>query len=192
MAGELIRREALERIIQRAAELQAGEQDIGEGLTEPELLALGQDVGIPSRYLRQALLEEQTRPPAEARGGVLAWLVGPGRLSAQRVVAGEPAVIDRALGTWMPARRRVPRDRKSTRLNSSHGYISYAVFCLKKKKTKGDQSCPRLKAQHGYLLQDTVGLSKQQYRQGSRHRKHQPVELPRQSTSQPAARCHQL
>src|SRR5256712_6583455 len=101
MAGELIRREALERIIQRAAELQAGEQDIGEGLTEPELLALGQDVGIPSRYLRQALLEEQTRPPAEARGGVLAWLVGPGRLSAQRVVAGEPAVIDLALGTWM-------------------------------------------------------------------------------------------
>src|SRR5256884_4915990 len=29
----------------------------------------------------------------------------------------------------------VLRDRKSTRLNSSHGYISYAVFCLKKKKT---------------------------------------------------------
>src|SRR5687768_17692902 len=28
------------------------------------------------------------------------------------------------------------QDRKSTRLNSSHGYISYAVFCLKKKKTK--------------------------------------------------------
>src|SRR2546422_6362335 len=28
----------------------------------------------------------------------------------------------------------VPGDRKSTRLNSSHGYISYAVFCLKKKK----------------------------------------------------------
>src|SRR2546422_1381470 len=28
------------------------------------------------------------------------------------------------------------RDRKSTRLNSSHGYISYAVFCLKKKKQK--------------------------------------------------------
>src|SRR2546422_7957848 len=28
-----------------------------------------------------------------------------------------------------------PEDRKSTRLNSSHGYISYAVFCLKKKNT---------------------------------------------------------
>src|SRR5687768_17712099 len=30
----------------------------------------------------------------------------------------------------------VEADRKSTRLNSSHGYISYAVFCLKKKKKK--------------------------------------------------------
>src|SRR2546422_7256272 len=37
------------------------------------------------------------------------------------------------LGDGKPGRR--PRgDRKSTRLNSSHGYISYAVFCLKKKK----------------------------------------------------------
>src|SRR6266550_8371788 len=33
-----------------------------------------------------------------------------------------------------PSHSRRP-DRKSTRLNSSHGYISYAVFCLKKKKT---------------------------------------------------------
>src|SRR2546422_5422571 len=30
--------------------------------------------------------------------------------------------------------RALSEDRKSTRLNSSHGYISYAVFCLKKKK----------------------------------------------------------
>src|SRR5687768_18358839 len=34
-------------------------------------------------------------------------------------------------------------DRKSTRLNSSHGYISYAVFCLKKKK-KTQKSCSPL------------------------------------------------
>src|SRR2546422_7518230 len=33
-------------------------------------------------------------------------------------------------------RVRAKTDRKSTRLNSSHGYISYAVFCLKKKKNK--------------------------------------------------------
>src|SRR2546422_7375128 len=31
-------------------------------------------------------------------------------------------------------------DRKSTRLNSSHGYISYAVFCLKKKKKQDNEA----------------------------------------------------
>src|SRR3989449_11528561 len=35
-------------------------------------------------------------------------------------------------------------DRKSTRLNSSHGYISYAVFCLKKKNKKTRQSLNRI------------------------------------------------
>src|SRR2546422_7194087 len=36
---------------------------------------------------------------------------------------------------------RFAEDRKSTRLNSSHGYISYAVFCLKKKKLTANASC---------------------------------------------------
>src|SRR2546422_1470963 len=35
------------------------------------------------------------------------------------------------------------RDRKSTRLNSSHGYISYAVFCLKKKKAPAREIAER-------------------------------------------------
>src|SRR3712207_7056926 len=38
--------------------------------------------------------------------------------------------------TGAPAVEEVARDRKSTRLNSSHANISYAVFCLKKKKKK--------------------------------------------------------
>src|SRR2546422_8136449 len=38
------------------------------------------------------------------------------------------------------------QDRKSTRLNSSHGYISYAVFCLKKKKNKAETSQKQLRA----------------------------------------------
>src|SRR3989449_9415662 len=49
---------------------------------------------------------------------------------------------------YMLQTRRAQRtglDRKSTRLNSSHGYISYAVFCLKKKKNQraGDNSFRR-------------------------------------------------
>src|SRR2546422_5180094 len=37
-------------------------------------------------------------------------------------------------------------DRKSTRLNSSHGYISYAVFCLKKKKALAPSGADHLRA----------------------------------------------
>src|SRR2546430_6793980 len=37
-----------------------------------------------------------------------------------------------------------PRDRKSTRLNSSHSQISYAVFCLKKKKTHHRDALPHI------------------------------------------------
>src|SRR6185503_20597675 len=47
----------------------------------------------------------------------------------------EPAAV-RHRGAFFATCDWNPRDRKSTRLNSSHGYISYAVFCLKKKKKK--------------------------------------------------------
>src|SRR2546422_3498937 len=43
------------------------------------------------------------------------------------------------------------RDRKSTRLNSSHGYISYAVFCLKKKKPHPHSSHPQFIARDEYM-----------------------------------------
>src|SRR2546430_11795253 len=54
----------------------------------------------------------------------------PRRNAARRL---EPRTRRRADGLAIPARDR--RDRKSTRLNSSHSQISYAVFCLKKKTT---------------------------------------------------------
>src|SRR5256884_4605106 len=63
----------------------------------------------------------------------------PVREQRHRAVAGERAdaehVRERSrVARVRPRRRRGLVDRKSTRLNSSHGYISYAVFCLKKKK----------------------------------------------------------
>src|SRR2546422_1118995 len=50
-----------------------------------------------------------------------------------------------AYGVVIPSlgKARVSRDRKSTRLNSSHGYISYAVFCLKKKKHNAESPTDR-------------------------------------------------
>src|SRR2546422_4358156 len=58
-------------------------------------------------------------------------------LAAPRARAQQPAAPapELAVGAEAP-----DLDRKSTRLNSSHGYISYAVFCLKKKKKKNRQA----------------------------------------------------
>src|SRR2546422_1799870 len=62
-------------------------------------------------------------------------------------VSGVPARIDleRAFEQLSETSR---ADRKSTRLNSSHGYISYAVFCLKKKKDKYNKKSDK-NADHG-------------------------------------------
>ena len=96
-----IDRAALDRIIQRAAELQTAEREIGEGLTSEEVLALGREVGIPGRYLQQALLEERTRTTEAAAGGFLARVVGPAAISAQRVVRGEREAIEASLIRWL-------------------------------------------------------------------------------------------
>src|SRR2546427_1243552 len=54
--------------------------------------------------------------------------------------AVKAALLERALEEVAPPE--FVRDRKSTRLNSSHSQISYAVFCLKKKKTSStEHSC---------------------------------------------------
>src|SRR5436309_12464109 len=47
---------------------------------------------------------------------------------------GAGARVDAEHGSWSVAPAALRQDRKSTRLNSSHVKISYAVFCLKKKK----------------------------------------------------------
>src|SRR2546422_2281577 len=54
--------------------------------------------------------------------------------SLRRRRSGDGGSDERGADRDPGARADRPTDRKSTRLNSSHGYISYAVFCLKKKK----------------------------------------------------------
>jgi hypothetical protein len=94
-------RPALERILQRAAELQAAERDIGEGLSPDEVLELGREVGIPGQYLRQAMLEDQSRSALPAPAGIADELLGPGEVTAVRVVRGDQASAERALLDWM-------------------------------------------------------------------------------------------
>src|SRR3712207_8034263 len=81
------------------------------------LRRLGVHLWIPLRQQgRTAATEERVRSPLP---GV-----------RRRARHGGPGDGDRGV----PQELRAPSDRKSTRLNSSHANISYAVFCLKKKK----------------------------------------------------------
>jgi hypothetical protein len=95
-----IDRPALERILQRAAELQAAERDIGHALSPDEVLALGREVGIPDRYLQQALLEERVRVDTEP-AGVWERIAGSASVVAQRAVPGPVERVERSLLGWV-------------------------------------------------------------------------------------------
>jgi hypothetical protein len=97
-----IDRAAIERIIQRAAELQTGEHEIGDGLTPEQVLALAKEVGIPETHVRRAILEESMRQATDPpRSGALDKFVGPGTVEVSRVVPGDVATVERLLLTWM-------------------------------------------------------------------------------------------
>lgn len=107
MAGDLvpsderISREALDRIIHRAAELQAAGREIGEHLTEREVMELGEEVGIPAKHLQRALMEERTRAVVTQDSSFLLALAGPRRIRANRAVPGDRPRVEEALGHWM-------------------------------------------------------------------------------------------
>src|SRR5438034_6668766 len=64
------------------------------------------------------------------RSGARAWSAEPGCVRPRDTSAGCP--LSKSIEP-VPVRQELRLDRKSTRLNSSHTVISYAVFCLKKK-----------------------------------------------------------
>src|SRR5687768_17640714 len=68
--------------------------------------------------------------PSSARGTGALLPAGCARERISALDRGVPSPARQPMSALLPA----GTDRKSTRLNSSHGYISYAVFCLKKKK----------------------------------------------------------
>src|SRR5256885_9258391 len=85
---------------------------------------------FPYTTLFRSRAELPPLPPGEAAGrqhGAVSAHTHPRQLRAA------PARGSGAELAWMSERG---KDRKSTRLNSSHLVISYAVFCLKKKKTR--------------------------------------------------------
>src|SRR6266550_5777218 len=113
--------DVLVRLFERIRGDQLLRRFLGSKILE-SLYVLGDQAALP--LLEELLVTGHTDPDpdrCEVTRALVAVRKLTGRLapSAKFPDAADPAV-----------------DRKSTRLNSSHGYISYAVFCLKKKKTR--------------------------------------------------------
>jgi len=99
-----IDRTTFERLLQRAAELQAAASDIGEGVSEEELLALGKEVGIPEQHLR--LVREAMWAVVNEAGGTASIAKLPAAIGAQ--VAGK---------TGTTQVRRVTREQRERGFN---------------------------------------------------------------------------
>ncbi|HUG27344.1 MAG TPA: hypothetical protein VMK53_03535 [Gemmatimonadales bacterium] len=105
-------RAALDRVLQRAAEMQLSEAEVGDSLTEKDVLDLGRQVGIPGKYLQQAMLEERSKVTLANPKTVLDSWVGPGEVMAQRVVQGDQESIERTLLQWMEKNELVTLQRQ--------------------------------------------------------------------------------
>lgn len=94
-------RAALERVLARAAELQASGSDDGGELTEAQLVELAAEVGLAREHVRQALAEERVRVNVTPDRGIAASVLGTATVRATRVVPGEPADVLAAIDRWM-------------------------------------------------------------------------------------------
>src|SRR2546430_7613319 len=116
----------------------------GEGFTDVEYvgkagggasataLAMG-EADISMNFIGPVILRMDAGDPVVAVGGIHVGcfeLFGTDRVRSIRDLKGKTVAVIELGGSEY-----VTVDRKSTRLNSSHSQISYAVFCLKKKKT---------------------------------------------------------
>ncbi|MDQ3698856.1 MAG: hypothetical protein M3373_12675 [Gemmatimonadota bacterium] len=94
-------RPALERVLARAAELQAHEADPAAALSEEQIVEIGKEVGLSTQHIRQALAEERTRLTIAEEPGFAGRIAGPAVASASRAIPGRSADILATLGAWM-------------------------------------------------------------------------------------------
>jgi hypothetical protein len=94
-------RESLERVLARAAELQAGQSEPAEQMSEAQLIEVGKEVGISAEHVRLALAEERTRVQVPEARGVVGSLFGGEAVTASRVVNGTATDLLGRLDDWM-------------------------------------------------------------------------------------------
>src|SRR5437868_11877719 len=104
--------------------------DAGEAAVKP-LVLMGSEVPFPFRTRPSTLIVPGIPAGTIACMPLLEEWGVPSRLASRSDFPGcFPGMVTELADAWLASER----DRKSTRLNSSHVSISYAVFCLKKKK----------------------------------------------------------
>lgn len=112
-ANAVIPREALERVLARAVELQTVREELPDGISEARLVEIGREVGIDITNLRQAMAEERARLPlSEEEHGFILDALGPGVAVAQRTVPGTPGEIMAKLEAWMPRMELLEKRRR--------------------------------------------------------------------------------
>ena len=101
-SGRVLDRAALERVLARASELQAGTGDAGESMTAEQLIEIGKEVGLSPEHVRQAIAEEATRVTVQQPEGTgPSGVFGPVTAWAQRVIAGSQADVLARIDRYM-------------------------------------------------------------------------------------------
>src|SRR5207245_7516024 len=142
--------EAIARVIP-AVDVACAEIVLNTTITREGRHRSGKVVGVDTTYFRLtnlALASGDQFSPLQVERGLPVAIIGLGvrsRVFTTEDPIGKPLKVG---NNWITVVGVLAdRDRKSTRLNSSHGSISYAVFCLKKKKNKKPQEYSQEKHQ---------------------------------------------
>lgn len=111
--GRRLTRRQFDEVIRKASEMAAHEAEQGEGdLAESEVYRIAREVGLGERYVRRALGEVRSERPESSFGG---RLIGPGALSAARVVDGTPAELGSRIDHFLVDGRRLQQVRRTPR-----------------------------------------------------------------------------
>jgi len=122
--GKSLSRREFDEVMRRATELAAESADHDEGaLPEAEVLRIAGEVGLPERYVKQALAEVRTGPPDR---GALAALFGPATVRASRVVPGSVSGLSAQLDDFLVAGQLLQPVRRSTGVMSYRPAVDWA------------------------------------------------------------------
>jgi len=112
--GDLLSSAQLERVIQRAAELQTARESVPDRLNDAEVMQIGEEVGLESQHVHRALLElraESMVPVAHEERALPTRLWGTGHVSVSRVVPGDASEVQDELGGYLRSAESLRRIR---------------------------------------------------------------------------------